>query len=188
MTPSAPNLPKKPLALGARALMAAQMPGEVTEVADKTGVSRQSVLRARRVMDKGGPAIKAAIWEGRLKLFPAERLVELPAEEQEAALEQHFKALAAARVKQAAHPRENPWRMHRPLKWRMERAIDQLDNAVSLLETFLSEPQARGADKAQWLGAMSRHRDALTDLIRFAKQGRIERGDHNERGDETLES
>jgi hypothetical protein len=152
-------------------------PQSIEKSAKEAGVAAASVKHAKRVLRNGAPEVSAAVEAGRLTLHSAKRIVRaLPVPDQPAAVEH---VIAASRGK----ARNTPARVlgiqngtnrspKRPLQGRVERALDQLDNAIESLGAFLAESGAtRHRDFAAWLDHLAGARRELVKIIHSHRGG-----------------
>lgn len=148
------------------------------EAATEAGVERNSVAIAKRIRREGAPAVVAAVEAGRLTLHSARQIVKAVAREnQPEAVAQVIEASKGkARntpVQKAIGRQRNGFHRSptRPLQWRVERGLDQLDNAVECLGRFLAE---RGADKhpeyPKWIRQVAAAKSGLVKIIKGESQ------------------
>jgi ParB-like chromosome segregation protein Spo0J len=80
-------------------------PKTMGEVAKEAGVSRATLAKARVVKKKGTPKVAKAVKDGSLTINAAERIAQLPADEQEEIMADPKPETAAARKEQARQKR-----------------------------------------------------------------------------------
>lgn len=87
----------------------AQLPPSAAEIAEQHGISRRTLVQAKKVDREGSDELKAAVRDGKLELKTAEKLATRPKEEQDAAIKEaedtgkQLKNVAAVHVKRAMH-------------------------------------------------------------------------------------
>jgi ParB-like chromosome segregation protein Spo0J len=105
----------------------------LSETAEQAGVSKPSVVLAKRILRDGAPEVVAAVESGTLSLDAANSIVRKVAKREQAAAVDRTLA------------RSNGYRSSpkRSLDGRMQRALDMADNAIELIGQFVLENGAR---------------------------------------------
>lgn len=130
----------------------ASAPMSNKEAADLVGVSVGSVKRAKRIMLRGSPELCQAIESGEIRSHAAENMLHFPRERQLQVLAERKAipkdTLGRINVNKGTF-RPSP---RRPIDVRIVRTLDQLDNAIELIEQFLDENDARDhPDYSKWV-------------------------------------
>lgn len=156
-----------------------QMTKTVPEAAGEAGVATSAVFAARRISREAAPEVAAAVESGALSLYAADQIrASVAKEHQAAAVVKRIAAgkgrrrrarADAGRVKVPGYHRSP----RRPLGRRMDRALDQLDNALGALSDFLQEPDApQHADRGTWATRLTGAKGELAKLISYTTRGR----------------
>lgn len=140
------------------------------EAAQEAGVSRSAVVHARAVRRQAAPEVTAAVEAGTLTLHSAAQIVKATPKAKQPAVV--VKVIAANRGKSRQTPvrgfKRSP---KRPLQWRMERGLDQLDNAIEHLGGCLAEPGAsQHAGARAWIDQLVAARSDLGKIIRARRK------------------
>jgi hypothetical protein len=143
------------------------------EAAAQVGVAHSQITDAKEIIRRGAPEVAAAVEAGKLTLHAAKQIIyEVPEKEQSTAVERVLevnsgqsrstpiaKVLGTAPVGFKRSPKK-------PLQWRVERGLDQLDNAISMLEDFIAEGvTSKHPHVSSWLKHLSEARSHLSKIL-----------------------
>jgi len=142
-----------------------------SQAAAESGVSTSYVIAAKHVRREGAAEVVAAVETGKLTLHAAEQIVRRPRGEQPDIAEKVIQSsIGKSRHTSTAcilgKPNGFKRSPTRPLPWKMERALDQLDNAIDALAHNLEERGAHShADFQEWIGRLTSARGSLAKII-----------------------
>lgn len=164
-----------------RAMLAVRtVQGSVRAQAAAAGLKTTHIARARYIQTNAAAELADVVAAGPLSLYAAFAILKYRPERAQhvAALEQVLDAPAnvpvAVTLGAEARPRRPPVRRRaplgpkRPVAWRLERALDALDNAIETVGHFADQPDARAADAVpKWIGRLRNQRAALFTCTRM---------------------
>ena len=147
-------------------------PVTVRQASREAGVSAALISQASALHRAAGPEVVAAVEAGRITLHSAQQIVEaVPKDEQSATVD---KVIAANTGKARQTPtakvlgttpgfKRSP---KKPLLWRIERGLDQLDNAIDVLTDAITEGTRVGhAGVPAWIRHLAESRSRMTKII-----------------------
>ena len=127
----------------------------------------ETVQLAKAVRRDGAPEVIKAVEAGNLSIHAAQEIISnYPISEQPAAVNEKIAAPKDKRGRVIGKPKAPKRWPTKPLPFRMDRCLDQLENAVELLAQFITEDGADPhADHSSWLKRISKARTALSRII-----------------------
>ena len=164
------------------------LPPTRLEAAELMQVSNSAVERARRVQAHGTETLQKVVEEGKVPLATADRIVKLPAKEQDAFAR---KVEAGVPSREAAPPTTPPPEVVEPPKRKRTRsndptvisaaALDTLAVDMAGIDTALKavtkiDPEATPDDFVNWEKALSKGIQAVTRVRRLVKEAAANQG------------
>ena len=137
------------------------------EAAKEAGVSTRVVTEAKQIIRDGAPEVMKAVEAGTLSVHSAKQIVDsVPKADQAEAVK---KKLAGPRLQDGrfyVRHKAPPRARRLPLGDRMDRCLDQLENAVELLAQFTREDGGdEHVDHPSWVKRLSKARTVLSRII-----------------------
>jgi len=138
----------------------------IRQVAKEAGVQPSQISLAKLVRREGIPEVIGAVEAGAISLHAAEQIVDAPKNDQKQILEARLARNRDRSGRLIPTVRSFKASPKRAIEGRMQRCLDQLDNAVELAGTWLREDGAtHHSDRAQWLKRLYSARTKISRIL-----------------------